>query len=379
LLLMVAAPALARTSATLGQKAVGQPCGSLENSSDFDTLVQCTSSAAGTSGVKQTAPVILGTVTAPPYAAVACDSSKAGMLQWTGTAFQGCNGSTWLTLGGGATNTASNPFSFIDRTGVPFDTTIISNAITLGGFSGQLFAVCNPSCTGMYRNGIAVGMSANFSAGDTIAIELTSASTGLTATTASVTLGTTTSATWTVTTNPNACLGTPAIGTRCDDGTIYIGISPDGGEKLFAAPCRGGEVWNGTSCNGTSLRMQWNDGTNPDTVATGFTSQITGQANTAGLAARGFSPSPAPYQAAQFCATLVVGGHDDWYLPSRNEAEVLRVANGFGDIYLSWGNNGIWWTSTETAANTAWYMGEYAGSHSKSNFNLVWCVRRVSS
>jgi len=122
----------------------------------------------------QTTPVILGTLTAPPYTSTACDASKAGMLQWTGSSFQGCDGSTWLTLGG-SVNTASNPFSFIDQTNVLLNTTIISNAITLGGFTGQLLATCNPSCTGMYRNGVLVGMSANFSAGDAIAIQLTSA------------------------------------------------------------------------------------------------------------------------------------------------------------------------------------------------------------
>ncbi|MCL2469834.1 MAG: DUF1566 domain-containing protein, partial [Alphaproteobacteria bacterium] len=318
----------------------------------------------------------------PPYAATACDSSKAGMLQWTGSAFQGCDGQTWLTLGG-TVNTASNPFSFTDQTGVAFDTTVISNAITLGGFTGQLLAVCNPSCTGMYRNGVAVGMSANFSAGDTIAIQLTSASTGLTPTTASVTVGTTTSATWTVTTAPNACVGIPPVGTRCDDGTVYAGLSPDGFVPMYAAPCDLGMSWNGTSCTGVRQVFSWNDETNPDTVVTGFTSSFTGKANTAGLVALGDSPSPAPYRAAQACHNLNVSGFNDWYLPARNEWDVLFAisANGTAHGFTTEQVNYVvrYWASTETGANSANEIGLATGgwlNSSKYLNHYIRCVRR---
>lgn len=33
----------------------------------------------------------------------ACSSAKAGAIRWTGSAFQGCNGSSWVSLGGGGT------------------------------------------------------------------------------------------------------------------------------------------------------------------------------------------------------------------------------------------------------------------------------------
>jgi len=379
--LAVSSPTFARTTATLGQKSVGQPCGNLASSLDFDTSAQCNSSAAGASGTMQTGPFILGSVTVPPYAATVCDSSKAGMLQWTGSAFQGCDGQTWLTLGG-TVNTASNPFSFIDQTGVAFDTTIISNAITLGGFTGQLLATCNPSCTGMYRNGVLVGMSANFSAGDTIAIQLTSASTGLTPVTASVTVGTTTSATWTVTTAPNACIGTPPAGTRCDDGTIYAGLSPDGFVPMYAAPCDIGQSWNGTSCTGVRQVFTWNDGTD-NNVFRGFTSKFTGKANTAGLVALGTSPSPAPYQAARACHNLNVSGFSDWYLPARNEWDVLfaisnnGTAFGFTTAQVNYVN--AYWSSTEVGSDSANQINLTAGgwnNHEKSVSGYIRCVRR---
>jgi hypothetical protein len=53
-------------------------------------------------------------------------------------------------------------------------------------------------------------------------------------------------------------------------------------------------------------------------VTTGFTSVINGPTNSAGEAALGAS-----YQAATFCEGLTIGGYSDWYLPAKNELEVL--------------------------------------------------------
>ena len=53
-------------------------------------------------------------------------------------------------------------------------------------------------------------------------------------------------------------------------------------------------------------------------VTTGFTSVINGPTNSAGEAALG-----AAYQAAKFCEDLNIGDYSDWYLPAKNELEVL--------------------------------------------------------
>ena len=53
-------------------------------------------------------------------------------------------------------------------------------------------------------------------------------------------------------------------------------------------------------------------------VSTGITSVINGPTNSASLAALG-----AAYQAATFCEGLTIGGYSDWYLPAKNELEVL--------------------------------------------------------
>ena len=54
------------------------------------------------------------------------------------------------------------------------------------------------------------------------------------------------------------------------------------------------------------------------TVTTGITSVINGPTNSASLAALGVG-----YQAATFCEGLTIGGYSDWYLPAKNELEVL--------------------------------------------------------
>ncbi|MGE0109786.1 MAG: DUF1566 domain-containing protein, partial [Bdellovibrionales bacterium] len=99
----IASPAAARTTATYGQNAVGTACNNVEKAGDFDAIAQCNSGTGA--GTMQTAPIIVGTVTAPPYAATTCDASKAGMIQWTGTSFQGCDGSDWVDFGGGSSAT----------------------------------------------------------------------------------------------------------------------------------------------------------------------------------------------------------------------------------------------------------------------------------
>jgi hypothetical protein len=53
-------------------------------------------------------------------------------------------------------------------------------------------------------------------------------------------------------------------------------------------------------------------------TATGTTSVINGPSNSATLAALGTD-----YQAATFCEGLTIGGFTDWYLPAKNELEVL--------------------------------------------------------
>ena len=98
----------------------------------------------------------------------------------------------------------------------------------------------------------------------------------------------------------------------------------------------------------------------------------------------------ANHPAAQFCKSLKIGGHDDWYLPSRDELAMLwrnlgpRSKNtpelfreGAAEAFQpNW-----YWSSTEHASysNSAWYVsftGGYQGSDGKHYDCGVRAVRR---
>lgn len=84
-LLFVNLPVLAASKITVGTACVGDA-----NAFDWDAAYQC----VGNVWVR--APVHVGT------SLDTCDAAKKGQIQWTGTAFQGCDGTSWTSLGGGS-------------------------------------------------------------------------------------------------------------------------------------------------------------------------------------------------------------------------------------------------------------------------------------
>lgn len=104
--------------------------------------------------------------------------------------------STWsVTTASGSVNS----FSFTNLNYVMQSSTIASNAVTLAGSFANATATCGAGCVGISRNGgsFSAGPVTGFGPGDTIAIQqITSGSTD-TPTTASVTVGST-STTWSV-------------------------------------------------------------------------------------------------------------------------------------------------------------------------------------
>jgi hypothetical protein len=148
-------------------------------------------------------------------------------------------------------------------------------------------------------------------------------------------------------------------------------------------------------------------------TTTGITSVINGPTNSASLAALGAS-----YQAATFCEGLTIGGYSDWYLPAKNELEVLyyflkpttyanassgsnanavspepistnytsgspaRTSAGIG--FRTGETNAfasdLYWSSTEASDTNAWlqtFDTGYQYNATKTNSNYVRAVRRI--
>ncbi|MFA7019366.1 MAG: InlB B-repeat-containing protein, partial [Sphaerochaetaceae bacterium] len=79
--------------------------------------------------------------------------------------------------------------------------------------------------------------------------------------------------------------------------------------------------------------------------------------------------------AAKVCADYQGGGHDDWFLPSKDELN-LMYQNLYRKSLGGFNNWSTYWSSSEDSANYAWSLGHWGqGSSSRSNVNEVRPVR----
>lgn len=158
-----------------------------------------------------------------------------------------------------------------------------------------------------------------------------------------------------------------AIGKTYQGGLIFY-VDNTGEHGLIAAP------------TDQSTGIQWYNGTFLITGATA-TAVGTGQANTNKI----INAQGSGAYAAKLTADLVLGGYDDWFLPSRDElglmyknigkgaAAPLTNVGGFSTV--SW-----YWSSSEVAAGGAWFQtfasGGYQYEHGV-NTDLPFYVRAV--
>ena len=120
----------------------------------------------------------------------------------------------------------------------------------------------------------------------------------------------------------------------------------------------------------------WFNGTYTTTGAAG-TGLGTGLSNTNLIIA---SQGNGSY-AAKVCRDFNGGGYTDWYLPSKDELNILRsnratIGNFLPDSYGGGFNN--YWSSTEATSNNAWYQIFSSGAQFSFNkFDNTISVRAI--
>ena len=176
------------------------------------------------------------------------------------------------------------------------------------------------------------------------------------------------------------CANSPAPGQMCEDGTVYAGLSIDGGVAMFTTPCDQGQTWNGSSCTGSVTNIRWNQASShTNYTTTGATSGSDGRENTdliITIDADSGVPGVQTHNAAQTCADLVFGGYTDWYLPAENEIRNVIYPNR---IAIGNFGTGTYWSSREGTASAARDVNFTTGSGSfatKNGGKRVRCTRK---
>lgn len=148
-------------------------------------------------------------------------------------------------------------------------------------------------------------------------------------------------------------------------GGLYAGqITEDDGitYAIIVAPkAQGGEA------SGT---LAWKT---TQTTTTGTDSLNNGFNNTAAMVAAGISLHPA----AQFCKGLSINGYTDWYLPAKDELNLIYTNQGSLDAFVQ----NYYWSSTQNSSGTSWYQyfnTGYQTTNSKATTGYVRGVRRVA-
>jgi len=145
---------------------------------------------------------------------------------------------------------------------------------------------------------------------------------------------------------------TGSVGSNYQGGIVAY-IDETGKHGLIAAP------------SDQSTGSQWYNGSYIITGATG-TAIGTGKSNTTRI----IQAQGEGGYAAKLCDDLVLNGYSDWYLPSKDELNILyqnkNLIGGFTTDY--------YWSSSENDTNDAWYQYFYIGNQ---NYLYKYCTYRV--
>ena len=237
---------------------------------------------------------------------------------------------------------------------------VVAPLVLLGGFmlAPQVVDPCAPATTTVAASTTTVPQVATTVPQATTSTTVAAATTTVAATTTTVAATTTTVAA-TTTTVALACAsgGLCAVGDTGPGGGIVFydaGSVQSWGRYLEAAPF------------GDEVQRTWATGGNQNAAVSGAdgTAIGTGEQNTADIVAK--SGNVAATSAAVYCSELVSGGQSDWFLPSKDELNLMYTnlhsastpLGGFSSVY--------YWSSSEVDGGSAWFQDFLYGSQ----FNL---------
>lgn len=321
---------------------------------------------------------------------LACSATTKGSIRYNNISnvLEFCNGTGWNLVQAAACSDATpNVISFTDEANATATTLYNSNIlevtgincsvpVTISGTGSPQFRICSDNTCATVLQDWTTSPS-NITTNQYLQTRLTSDTPPGAKRQATIIVGSAATV-WSVTVAGGDCTGSPTVGTVCADGTVYAGITPDGSVKMYTTRCDLGQTWDGANCTGVRQSYSWNDGST-DYIITGYQNTITGQYNSAGLAASVDIGSP--YFAAIACENLVSDGYSDWYLPASGEALLLSTGrNAIGNLNLG---TAYYATSTEApggnAANGFYELRvatEVLNIVTKGSTKLVRCVRK---
>lgn len=317
-----------------------------------------------------------------------CSATTKGSIRYNNatSVLEFCNGTGWnLVQAAACSDPTPNVFTFTNQANQTTSTLITSDIaqvtgincsvpVTISGLGSPQFQICSDSSCTTVVQGWTTGPS-SITNNQYLQTRLTSNVAGGATNAATVIVGDGASI-WNVATASGDCSGSPAIGTVCADGSIYAGMSADaGGVKMYTTRCDFGRTWNGTTCTGSRLVQNWNNGT-ANWTTTGYTNGNTGKSNSSGISA--LADAGSIHYASRVCEDLNEAGHTDWYLPALNELNVLYTSRS---VILNFSTGGSsYWSSTEFANSYAYSQRFSDGAQNSFSLKhdplIVRCVRR---
>ena len=348
------------------------------------------SDASGNLGIRKASPKtpldVGGEIKVGTTTGLACDADREGGIRYNTTTnnLELCDGSSWAAVSVGACGDATpDALSFTDLVNQSLSTLVTSNidqvtglscavSVAVSGEGSPQFRTCSDAaCSTVLIDWTTSGTIDNNSY---VQLRLTTSAIGGDTYSATLSVGTY-AVVWNATPTGD-CTGSPVVGTVCADGTVYAGMSPDGNVKMYVTRCDAGMSWDGSNCSGTRSLKTWNAGNSSGYVTTSLTSSVVGESNTTTLAATDADSVTAGTQdhvAAVYCNDLSQDGNTDWYLPAKDELNVMYAGKTAIGNFDTGGT--YYWSSTEFNGSYAWSQRFSDGPQNGSNKNLTYAVR----